>query len=194
MYFSTWALVVVGGPCTEGWLWLGTLIWFYETMPPLLPLMPMTLHFHDVVECKYCPITKLQELGDGWGQKEARAEFCSRGVPKFSNRLPYLGLPCLRTRSSPEGRADRATQMGTKGKEWSIYWSLDITCRVIGPIIKYQNWACFPPVPWGIWQHILYCGAHEEGTDPKKLGKPGRGALRAFCAGNFILAKEWHLN
>ena len=41
-------------------------------------------------------------------------------------------------------RDGRATQMGTKGKEQSLYWTITITQRVSGPSIEYQKWE-FPP-------------------------------------------------
>ena len=47
------------------------------------------------------------------------------------------------------------------------------------PSINHKKCPYSPPVPCGIWWHILHFGAHEEGHSPSKLEKPGRRALRA---------------
>ena len=79
--------------------------------------------------------------------------------------------------------------MGTKGGDQSLSWTIFIPQRVDGPSIKHHNWEYLPPVPCGVWWHILQCGVHEENRSPGKLGKPGRGALRACYAGKLHSCK-----
>ena len=68
-------------------------------------------------------------------------------VPKSPHRLPHLGMTRIFPSGPTVGRAGKATQMGTKGKNRSISWALPISRRVSGPGIKQHNSAFFPPVP-----------------------------------------------
>ena len=139
--------------------------------------------YHVLTLLRKSNVTEIQQPGNGWGQKDAREEGFWRGVSKFPYRLPHLGLPIICTRTPTAGRAGRATQIGTKGNNQSISWTIPISLRVSGPSIKHQNWECFPPVPYGIWLHIIHCDTHEEGNSPRKLEKPDRWSLRACYAG-----------
>ena len=92
------------------------------------------------------------------------------------------------------GKAGRSTRMGTKVNNRSIPSTLSIYCRVSGTSIKHHNWACFPPVPCGIWRHIINCGSHEEGKSPSKLEKLVEEHSDLSTQEKSTLSKEWNIN
>ena len=134
-------------------------------------------------------VPEVQHTGNGQGQKDSEEENFSCGVPNLPYRLPHLWLPRLHPRRPTSGRSGGATQMLTKVNKQIIYWTLTISHRFSGPSIRHHNWECPPPLSCGIWWHIIHCGAHGEGNSPRKLEKPGRGALRAFFAGKLHYCK-----
>ena len=93
---------------------------------------------------------EVQQPRDGRVQEESKENVHGRRVPNMPNRLPYLGLPCIFTIGSPEGRSDRASQMGTKGNYWSLLCKLPIKIRVGGFNTKYHKWAHLPLVLCGL--------------------------------------------
>ena len=78
---------------------------------------------------------EVQQPVNGRGRKDAGVEFFWCVVPILSYRLPHLGLPHIFPGIPIAGMAVRDTQMGTKGEDWSLPWTLAKHLEVIA-IIK----------------------------------------------------------
>ena len=70
-------------------------------------------------------------------EKTPKQKFSGVEFHFFPYRLTHIGLTFLHPRNPTVGRAGRATQMGIKGEDQSLSWTLPIPCRVSGPSIKH---------------------------------------------------------